>query len=243
MKKVCLVVLLLLVATPALAAEKVVLATLDWEPYIGQSMKDQGYVAAVVREAFKRGGYEVELQFNQWTRTVGLAKSGQVDGYLPEYYAEEIKEYASFSDPFSGGPLGFFKLKSSDVSYTSLQDLKGLKIGTVKGYANTAEFDAADFLAKEPAKDDLTNFKKLAAGRLDLVVADKFVGMQILQKEMPEKADDIVFVDKSLEDKDLYVCISKKSTSHDAALAAVNKGLAEMKADGSIDRILKKYGF
>jgi len=65
-----------------------------------------GYVAVLVKEAFKCGGADVKLEFNQWSRTLGLAKSGKGDGYFPEYSAEGVKEYAIFSDPFQGGPLG-----------------------------------------------------------------------------------------------------------------------------------------
>lgn len=70
---------------------------------------------------------------------MGLAKAGKVDGYLPEYYADGIKAYAVFSDPFPGGPLGFFKRKGDDITYNTLEDLKGLKIGTVKGYVMKAD--------------------------------------------------------------------------------------------------------
>ncbi len=172
--------------------------TLTWEPYIGKEIKNNGYVAVLVKEAFRRGGLEADFQFDRWSRVVGLAKSGQVDGYFPEYFSESVKAYAVFSDPFPGGPIGFFKLKRKDISFNRLEDLKGLKIGTVKGYVNTKEFDAADYLNKDAVKDDLTNFKKLAAGRLDLVVADKFVGLNLIKKHMPDKAGQIEFMAKFL---------------------------------------------
>lgn len=238
-----LLVILSLYALPAQSTEKVILSTLEWQPYIGQTMKNNGYVAAVVNEAFKRNGIDVELQFHQWTRTVGLAMAGEVDGYFPEYYAENIEEYANFSVPFPGGPLVFFKLKDNDVTFNSLQDLKGLKIGVVKGYTNSKEFDEADFLLKDPAKDDLTNFKKLAAGRIDLLLVDKFVGLQILKEQLPDKVGEIVFMEKSLEEKDLYVCISKKAANGDALLKAFNEGLNQMKADGTISKIMAEHGF
>lgn len=245
MKRLLLLVLLFfsLYALPAQGTEKVVLSTLDWQPYIGQTMKNNGYVAAVVKEAFKRNGVEVEFQFHQWTRTVGLAKAGEVDGYFPEYYAENIKEYAKFSVPFPGGPLVFFKLKNNNVSFSSLEDLKGLKIGVVKGYTNSKDFDEADFLLKDPAKDDLTNFKKLAAGRIDLLVADKFVGLELLKDQLPDYVDEIVFMEKSLEEKDLFVCISKKAVNGAAFLKAFNEGVEQMKGDGTIAKIMAEHGF
>jgi len=243
MKKYMIIFALILCSATANAGQKITLSTLDWEPYIGKEIKNNGYVAVLVKEAFKRGGLEADFQFDQWSRVVGLAKGGKVDGYFPEYYSEAVKEYAVFSDPFPGGPIGFFKLKGKDISYDGLEDLKGLKIGTVQGYVNTKKFDEAGYLKKDAAKDDLTNFKKLAAGRLDLVVADKFVGLSLIKKHMPDKAGQIEFMAKPLEEKDLFVCISNKVDNADAKLKAFNEGLKQMKADGTIDKILTEYGF
>ncbi|WDP91688.1 MAG: transporter substrate-binding domain-containing protein [Desulfobacter sp.] len=243
MKRFFMALFLILVFTTAHAGDKIVLATLDWEPYVGQNMKNQGYVAEVVKEAFKRSGMEVEIQFHQWSRVVGLAKAGKVDGYFPEYLSDEVKKYAAFSIPMPGGPLGFFKRSDTDISYQALQDLKGKKIGVVKGYVNTKEFDDAGYLTKDPAKDDLTNFKKLLAGRLDLLVADKFVGTHLMKTSMPDKAASVEFMSPPLAEPDLYVCISNKAKAHADKLKAFNAGLEQIKADGTLDNILKSHGF
>jgi len=243
MKRLFLTLCMLLMASTIYAGDKIVMATLDWEPYVGQNMKNQGYVAEVVKEAFKRGGIEVELKFYQWSRVVGLAKAGKVDGYFPEYYADGVKEYAAFSEAMPGGPLGFFKRKDQDISYNTLKDLEGYKIGVVKGYVNTEEFDNAAFLTRDIAKDDLTNLKKLAAGRLDLMVADKFVGTFLMNANLPDKAKEIEFLAKPLAEPELFVCISNKVEGQADKVAAFNKGLAEIKADGTLDKILKANGF
>lgn len=234
---------LVLCFATANAGEKINLSTLDWQPYIGKDMKNNGYVAVLVKDAFRRGGFEANFQFHQWSRVVGLAKSGKVDGYFPEYFSESVKAYAIFSDPFPGGPIGFFKLKGKNIFYDRLEDLKGLKIGIVKGYVNTKEFDEADYLNKDAAKDDLTNFKKLVAGRLDMVVADKFVGLNLIKKHMPDKAGQIEFIAKPLEEKNLFVCISNEVDNSEAKVKAFNEGLKQMKADGTIDNLLAEYGF
>jgi polar amino acid transport system substrate-binding protein len=244
MKKLIIAMLMFsLFSTSAYSGEKIVLATLEWEPYIGQSLKNNGYVAELVKEAFKRAGIDVELQFNQWTRTVGLSKAGKVDGYFPEYYNEEAKTHAVFSDPFQGGPIVFFKLKSRDLTFTKIEDLKGLKIGTVLGYTSTKEFDEATSFTKDPAKDELTNFKKLVAGKIDLVVADKFVGLDLIKNNIPDKVNDIEFMSNSLQDMDLYLCLSKKKEMSDKYIAIFNKHLNAMKEDGTLETILKSHGF
>ncbi|MFZ5571138.1 MAG: substrate-binding periplasmic protein [Thermodesulfobacteriota bacterium] len=236
-------ILMAIPVLPAAAEQTVTLGTLDWEPYIGQKLENQGWVAEVVREAFKRSGYAVQFQFKPWARVTFEAQKGETDGYFPEYFSEDLKKDFVLSAPFAGGPLGFFKRRGEAVTYTRLEDLKPYKIGVVRGYVNTAEFDGAAYLKKEEAKDDVTNIKKLLAKRLDLIVADKYVGLYLLKQEMPDKADSMEFIEPALEQKDLYVCITKKNPDHEKLIQAFNDGLAKIKADGTLDGIMKRHGF
>ncbi len=239
-----LVLVFLMVGTNVFAASKTIkLATLDWEPYIGRDLKDNGYVAEIVREAFRRKGYTVKIKFLPWARVLKMAKDGKVDGYFPEYYSAERENEFLFSNEFPGGPLGFFKRKDSDISYNKLTDLKPYRIGVVRGYVNTKEFDAADYLKKEPALDDLTNIKKLLAGRIDLLVADKFVGLDLLERNLSNHVGDIEFVQPALELKPLYVCFPRTLSASQMYNKVFNAGLKEIKEDGTLDKILTKHGF
>ncbi|WP_186441196.1 substrate-binding periplasmic protein [Desulfamplus magnetovallimortis] len=239
-----LVILILLVLSGfAHAAQPIKLATLDWEPYIGQTLPDNGYVAEVIREAFKRSGYEIQMDFLPWARVVKMAREGKYDGYFPEYYSDELQKDFKVSSSFPGGPLVFFKRKGEEIHYGSLSDLKPYFIGVVRGYINTREFDEADYLKKDEATDDLTNFKKLLKKRVDLIVADKFVGYDTVRKNLPDAVEQIDVVNPPLEIKDLFLCISKKTPDAQIKLEALEKGLAEIKSDGTLERILKKHGF
>lgn len=239
----CLVILSIL-NTAGLAADKTItLSTLNWEPYIGEDLKNNGYVAEIAREALAREGYNLEIKFYPWARTVKLAKLGKVDGYFPEYYSAEKEEQFVFSDKFPGGPLGFFKKKGRNISYDKLENLKSYTIGVVRGYVNTKEFDNADYLQKEPARSDLINIRKLLAGRIDLMVADKFVGKYVLKENLPNKVGDIEFVEPPLEYKPLYVAFGKNNNDYEKYAAAFNRGLQKIKEDGTLDKILAKHGF
>ena len=220
------------------AKETIVLTTLEWEPYIGQHLPNQGFVYQLVTEAFKREGYNVKIEYYPWARTVKMADDGNVDGYFPEYYADSRKEFVLFSDPFDGGPVGFFKLKSNNIKWLKLEDLKHYTIGVVRDYVNEDSFDAADYLKKDEANDDETNFRKLIGKRLDLIVADRYVGEYILKTKMPASLNDVEFVSPPLIEHKLYVCISKKTRNAQEKISAFNRGLESMKKDGTYQKIL-----
>lgn len=223
----------------AQSEKTVTLASLDWEPYIGKKLPNQGYVAQIVTEAYKTQGYSVKIEYLPWARAVSSAKEGTYDGLFPEYYNEERLADFVFSKEFKGGPLGFMKKKGSEIKFATLQDLKTYKIGVVRDYVNTAEFDAASYLKKEAADSDLANLKKLNAGRLDLVVIDKYVGAYLAKQEMPDAAANLEFMTPVLEEKSLYIAFSKKAAGSDAKREAFNKGLEELNKNGRMAEILK----
>lgn len=237
---------------PAVAAETVTLATLEWEPYIGPNMPEQGYVHEIVVQAFKRGGYKAEVQTLPWARAVAMAEGGKVDGLFPEYYDESRKEKFVFSEEFPGGPVGLYKRKDNPLTYAAdprlkqkeaLQGLKELKIGVVRGYVNTAEFDAATYLQKEEVSEDELNLKKLFNKRLPLIFIDKFVAQHLIKSKFPEYAAELEFMEPPLEVKNLYICFAKAAPNYEEKINKFNEGLRAMKKDGSLAEILKKHGF
>ena len=226
------------------SAQELTFATLNWEPYIGQKLEDEGFVAEIVRAAFQRSGYDkVTFLFYPWARTLKASQAGLVDGYLPEYYASSIEAHHLFSAPFPGGPLVFLKLKAKDIPYHSLPDLKPYKIGVVRGYVNTREFDMADFLNKEEVANDLQNLKKLLAGRVDLIVIDKYVGDHLLDTRLPGRKQNTDFLDPPLGVNDLYVCFSKKKNYAETLRNDFNAGLRQIREDGTLMQIMNKKGF
>ena len=162
-------------APPVKAAKPVVrLATLEWEPYIGTRMPDQGYTAALVRAAFARQGMDVKIEFYPWARALHLARTGAVDGLMPEYFNPSREAEFEYSAAFPGGPLVLYKRRGEAIAFATdpvqqqgaaLRALKGKRFGVVRGYLNTPVFDAASYLKKEEASDDATNLRTLVYQR------------------------------------------------------------------------------
>lgn len=227
----------------AYAAETIRIATLNWEPYTGQKLTNEGFMAEVTQEAFRRVGYKVEYIYLPWKRAVIMAEYGKYDGYFPAYWSKQREEKSIFTDSIVSGPVVFFKVKGSEISFKKLEDLKPYRIGVVHGYVNAPEFDAADYLNKEEVTTDLQNIKKLLFERVHLIVADRFVGFYLLNKHMPHMTGRIESLAPPLQEKELYICMSKKTENVNEKVKAFNKGLKEIKEDGTFDKILEKHGF
>jgi len=228
----------------------VTLATLEWPPYIGKSLPKDGYVAEIVVEAFKRSGYQTDIQFFPWPRAVHMVETGNRDGLFPEYFSVDREKKCVFSHPFPGGPVGFYKRKDARISFNGnpqkelkkvLHGLRQYRFGVVRGYINIAEFDAATYLIKDEADSDESNIKKLHVKRIDLIFIDKLVANYIIKTKHFEMTPDLEFMEPALEQKSLHICFSKKSADYQRKLKAFNKGLKSIKADGTINRIMSKH--
>lgn len=235
MKKFLLALALVMFSFPALSDDKTVyLTSLDWPPYSGKDLPNQGASIAVAKAAFEAMGYKLVVDFFPWSRTVALAtdKDSKYAGYFPEYYSDEIAETFHFSDVMGNGPLGFAQRKDKPIEWETLDDLHGQRIGVVQDYVNTAEFDArvADGRIKgEPVTSDTINLLKLANGRIDLVVIDTNVMNYLLKTEARLKplADKLEFNPRMMEDKKLYVCF-KKTPENEKLLKIFNEGLTKI---------------
>jgi ABC-type amino acid transport substrate-binding protein len=238
-------------ARPVATARPVVrLASLEWEPYIGTKLPDQGYVAALIRAAFADQGMQVEIAFYPWARALHLARTGAVDGLMPEYFNPSREAEFEYSAAFPGGPLVLYKRRGDATAFATdpvanqdaaLRALKARRFGVVRGYLNTPVFDAATYLIKEEANDDATNLRKLVYGRIDLAVIDRRVAEHVIRTEYPDYAGKVEPMSPALAEIPLYIAFSRKSPRKAAALAAFNRGLAAMRADGRVDALYQRY--
>lgn len=232
--------------------KQVTLATLEWPPYIGKKLPKKGYVHEIISSVFERSGYDITIQFYPWARALHLAKSGAVDGLMPEYFDESRLNNFVFSSPIPGGPVGFYKRKKDKIVFTvnpknepekALLGLKGLSFGIVRGYINTKAFDEADYLLKDPVVDDDLNLKKLFSKRIDLIFIDKYVARYLITEKYPWMWDSLEFMEPELETKNLYIAFSKKSAGYEQKLKDFNATLKTMEMTGELKDIILNHGF
>jgi polar amino acid transport system substrate-binding protein len=211
------------------------LTSLEWPPYAGENLPQQGSSIAAARAAFAAVGYELKVTFFPWSRAVALVKSSDSKfmGYFPEYYSKSTADNFFYSDEIGSGPLGFAERKSKSIPWVDLTDLSPYRIGIVQDYINTEAFDLMveeKTLTTSSTISDINNLKKLMSGRLDLAVIDKNV-MDYLFATDPsliEKSHLAQFNNTLLEEKELYICF-KKSPQGEKIKNLLNKGLKELK--------------
>lgn len=220
----------------AQANETVVMSTTEFAPYMGAQLSHQGVLVAIATEAFKREGYTLQVRFLPWVRGLAYAKQGTVDGMVGLWHSQEREQWFAFSRSVISNKIGFYQRRDSTIVFTNLAGLKPYTIGTVRAYANPPAFDAAH-LHTDEAVDDLTNLRKLAAGRLDLVLIDKAVAQYLIDNSPAEFQGKLKWVEPPIDILPLYVGLSKQAPDFQKKLAALNAGMDSMQKDGTLARL------
>ena len=223
-------------------AEKMSIATLEWPPYTGAELPQGGATTAVARQALAAVGLETDVSYVPWRRAIAMAQNNTsgVVAYFPGYHCRHVDGFIA-SDPIGNGPLGFAENVEAPLEWESVDDIgeRKLAIGTVLGYANTDEFDAkagTGWVRTIPAKDDITNLKKLLRQRIDAAVIDKMVLSYLLATvpELRSEAETLRFNEKPLEEKTLYMCFNDTEEGRELR-TTFNEGLKDIDVDELVD--------
>ncbi|WP_304030859.1 extracellular solute-binding protein [Methyloversatilis discipulorum] len=227
------------------------LVAAELSPYIGPTHAHEGYVAELVRAAFERVGYTVDIRFYPPARARSVAASGQVDGLLPAPETSSLESEFVLSAPFPGANGGLLKKRALTIPYPAdaparpldtLRQLSHLRFGAVRGASVSAAFDGADFLKREYVDRDLQNLDKLALGRIDLMVVDKFRASDLMILHRPHLIGQLEFLQPPLFRSDFHVAFSRRAPQHERLRADFNRGLSALVREGRVEDILMRHG-
>jgi len=236
-----LVSALLCLASAHAHATDINLVTVDYSPFYGPNLPNEGPITEIVTAAFKKVGYQVGIKYVPWARAVADAKAGKADGLHGAWYSKEREQWFVYSDKLPGNEIVLYKRKGTEPQgFTGYEDLQPYKIGVVRGYVNPPEFNAANIRTEEASSDKL-NLTKLAKERVDLILIDRAIAKYMLANELTEYKDDLEAVDPPLTIEYLYMLISKETADYQRKVDDFNKGLKALTAEGGVDEIMKRH--
>jgi polar amino acid transport system substrate-binding protein len=219
--------------TPA-SARALRLASLEWLPYVGPQLADNGVAGVIAANVARQFGYDVRIDYFPWKRAMQVGgEDPGFAGYFPAYYTEERARSCWFSQPMARSTLGLAYLRNAPLHWEHLADLEGMRIGVVAGYSNGREFDElakAGRLQIDPSPGDAFNLKKLLAGRVRVAVVDRMVMRYLLltDPELKPERERIAFHETPLAELTLHVCFQRTPAGQrlqeefDAALKRVD---------------------
>ncbi|MDT8989393.1 transporter substrate-binding domain-containing protein [Curvibacter sp. APW13] len=223
------------------AAEVINLAIGEWAPFTSEKDPKGKLLETVVTEAFKLEGIEVKYSYYPWKRSSTMVEEGQSDGSFPWGKIPEREATFVFAkSPVMTDESVYFFPKSVPFDWKTIDDLKKYKVGVTIGYKNETVYKNKGIAAESVPQEEL-NFKKLAAGRLDVYETSKEVGYALIAKHLtPEEAKLITHHPKASEQMEYYIFFSKKNPKAKMYADKFDSGLAKLKASGGYAKIFAK---
>jgi polar amino acid transport system substrate-binding protein len=211
-----------------------------YAPFESQNEKGEivGFDIDVVTAVAKKAGIEVKFTNTPWEGIFNTLAQGDRDLLVSSItITDERKQTMDFSSPyFDAQQLIAVKASSKIAKFDDLKKLKvGVQTGTTgdevvtklqgKSSTNVKRFESTPLALKE-----------LEAGGVDAVVADNGVVINYVANNADKKFKTVS--DKSFAPEQYGLAVKKGNAD---LLAKLNKGLADIKADGTYDQIYAKY--
>lgn len=231
----------LTLATTAYAKDLFVVHSGNWPPYASADLPQQGLAVDLVTTALKRAGYTPHLRIDSLNRILEGGKLGVYDVFATPWYSDERNEYLDFSEPYLETYIRFIKRKDKNIEYNKFEDLKGMMIGVVVDYAYDDAFNQSRDLIKISERNLIQNLLKLTQNRIDLTLDDELVLRYEINRYMPNSMAHLELLPKPLAVRGVHIGVSRENPDHAKIVADFDKAIAEMKKDGSYDKIVKKH--
>ena len=239
--------LLMLMAASVRAAlpddYKVVLLTENFPPFnmaadgknYAAERNISGINADIVREMFKRAGiaYSMTLRF-PWERIYNQVLEQPDKGLFSTTYTPEREPLFKWVGPLASTGWVLLAPPGSSLRLSSLEQAQPYRIGAYKDDAVSQHLESKGL---EPINSlrDQENIGKLLKGRIDLWATTDPVGPYLAKQEGVSGLTTVL----RFNDAQLFLALNKQTP--DEVVTRLQKALNEMKGDGAIDAIMRRY--
>lgn len=200
----------------------------------------QGVMVDIITEIGKDAGFQVQIEPMQFSALIAALTSKKIDVISAAMFITPArKEVISFSEPVYTYGEGLIVPKSDTKDYVGFDDLKGEAVGAQVGTAFVEPLKKTGLFSEVKIYDTIPDIMRdVNAGRLKAGFADyPVVAYSLKQGQFPQAR-----VVESYKPTMLgSVGIGTRKDDQEL-LAKINASLAKLKANGTIDKALAKWG-
>ena len=178
-----------------------------------------------------------EIIAQDWDGIIPGLKAGKYDAIIAAMsVTPERAQQVSFTDPYFSNTLVFLAKQNSSFDLSNDSDIDEYLIAAQRSTISSQWLEGAYPKAKMKLYDTLSNaFLDLGSGRVDVMVSDKLPALQWLNSS--SGADYALMGDEVDIDDNFAIAVRPE----DELLAEINKSLANIKANGTHNKINQKY--
>ena len=226
-------------ASPAL---KVRFSNQEYAPYMAENLPFGGILTRVVTEVFRRANVSVSYGWYPNNRAIQMARTGDVDGSLGWTPNEDRQKDLLFSEEVLPFRMVLFQRLGKTYAWKTLEALAPYRFGITAGnfYSDTfTRLQHSGVLKVDVTTDDVSNLRKLAAGRIDLFPMEGEAGQLATRLQLPPSmAARIVPQPREYWSTPLCVVIWRGHPQAAELQRRFNRELRKMKDTGELELLI-----
>ncbi len=211
------------------------LLTEELPPYsIDNGGSGTGASIDIVSQLFTRAGFDFQIKIVPWKRAVVTSLNNENSCVFPLQRNQEREASYHWISPIFITKTGFYTRDDSPHNLMTIDDAKGLKIGTYNGSA-VAEYLTSWGYDVELTTKDAPNIQKLYSNRIDVWATDTLSAKYLTNEHKITNLMEQLVYFSSLR---ALACNTKVS---EIKMTKLRQELKLMYSDGTIDKIMSKY--
>ncbi|AUT67844.1 MULTISPECIES: amino acid ABC transporter substrate-binding protein [Paraburkholderia] len=205
--------------------------------YHDSSNQLTGFDVDIARAIAAKLGVKAEFIEGKWDGLIAGLDANRYDAVINEVAVTDArKQKYDFSDPYIVSHAALI-VASNNTTIKNFDDLKGKKSANTLT-SNFGKIAAAHGAEVIPVQGFNESIDLLTSGRVDATVNDSLSFLDF-KKHKPDAKVKIAAIDTSSDSSDHSAVLIRKGNPE--LQAAINKALAEIKADGTYAKISEKY--
>jgi L-cystine transport system substrate-binding protein len=204
--------------------------------YHDESGKLTGFDVEIATEIAKRLGVKPEFVEGKWDGLIAGLDVNRYDAVINEVAVTDARKAKyDFSTPYIASHAALI-VRSDNATIKTFDDLKGKKSANTltSNFGKIAKDHGADVVAVQGFNESID---LLTSGRVDATVNDSLSFLDF-RKHKPDAQVKIVAIDNSADSDKSAVLLRKGNPE---LVSAIDKALADIKADGTYEKISQKY--
>jgi len=204
--------------------------------YVDENGKLAGFEVEFSEALAQKLGVKVKLQPTKWDGILAALESKRLDAVVNQVtISEERKKKYDFSVPYTVSGIQALTQKKDQGKFKTAADLGGHKVGVGLGtnYEQWLKDNVPTAIIKT-YDDDPTKYQDLRVGRIEAILVDRLAAFELIKKTN----DTLAVSGAPFSRQEAGIALRKGEPE---LLAAVNKAIEELRADGTLKKLSEKY--
>jgi polar amino acid transport system substrate-binding protein len=205
--------------------------------FVNTSGELVGFDVDIAEALAEKMGVEVNIQSSPWNGIIAALAGGRFDACICSMsVTEERQKAVAFSDPYYSAGLSVW-VQGDNTDINSLEDLEGKRVGSTLGETgNQWAVENSDGEWRNQTFQGLPDMMSgLTTGRVDAIIGDDVPIYVLLRENNP----DIKMVD--VGEMPRWPAAISIQQNKPELMRALNKALAEIRADGTYQEIVDRW--